>query len=378
MDYASATPMLKEVRKAMDKYWSESFENPSAIYEEGTLVRREIEEYRKRIAEILGVKKTDIIFTSGSTEANNLAILGSFETARDSLDKTPAIKNPHLIISSDEHSSVREVAREVVRRGGEVSFVESDEEGKITSEAIKKLIKPNTFMVSVMLANNETGTILPVSKIGRMIEVWRKDEGSKYPLFHTDASQAPNYLDVNLSRLHVDSVSLDGSKIYGPKGVGILATNSTNALRPIIFGGGQEKGLRSGTESPALIAGFVTALEIAHRDRARETERLAELRKVFISELEKNIPSIKILGREPFLPNIVAVELPEGVLNELVVLAFDQAGVAVSGGSSCSNVSGGGNESLLRFSFGRNSRICDVKKVIKLFPQIMQRVRISS
>lgn len=378
MDYASATPVLKEVQKAMEKYWAERFENPSAIYREGVLVRREVEEYRKRIAEVLGVKKADIIFTSGSTEANNLAILGAFEAARDPLDKTLPIEKPHLIISKTEHSSVREVADEVIRRGGEVSFIEEDDEGRITPEAIKKLIKPNTFMISVMLANNETGTVLPVSKIGRMLEVRRKESGNKYPLFHTDASQAPNYLDVNLSRLQVSSLSLDGSKIYGPKGVGILATKMSSSLRPIIFGGGQEKGLRSGTETPALVAGFTTALEIAHRDREREKERLEILRKLFVSELEKNIPNLKALGREPCLPNIVAVELPEGILNELIVLAFDREGISVSGGSSCSNLGERGNESLIRFSFGRYTTEKDVLKVVRTFSLILSRDKITT
>jgi len=361
----------------MEKYWSGKFENPSAIYAEGVSVRREVEGYRKQIAGVLGIKKADVVFTSGSTEANNLAILGAFEMVRDPLNKTQAIEKPHLIISDTEHSSIREVAKEVERRGGEVSFAETDEYGRVSVETIRSLIKSNTFMVSVMLANNETGVIQPISKIGRAINLWRKERGSKYPLFHTDASQAPNYLDVNLSRLHVDLLSLDGSKIYGPKGVGILATRASNALLPIIFGGGQEGGLRSGTESPALIAGFATALTIVSRDRKKESERLDLLKKYFVSELEKKLPAVKILGGEPALPNIVAVELPQGILNELVVLAFDQSGVAVSGGSSCSNLHEGGNESLVRFSLGRGSHMNDVKKVVKLFPQIMERVKIS-
>ena len=378
MDYASATPVLREVKRTMDKYYSEDFENPSAIYREGVSMRREVEDYRKQIAEVLGIKKADIVFTYGSTEANNLAILGAFESARDPLDKTPAIKKPHLIISDTEHSSVREVAKEVERRGGEVSLAETDEYGRVSVETIRKLIKPNTFMVSVMLVNNETGVIQPISKIGREISTWQKEKGSKYPLLHTDASQAPNYLDVNLDRLHVDLLSLDGSKIYGPKGVGVLATRVSNSLRPIVFGGGQERGLRSGTESPALIAGFATALTLVNQDREKESGRLNLLRKYFVSELENKLPEVKVLGRGSMLPNIVAVELPKGVLNEFVVLAFDKEGVLVSGGSSCSNLHEGGNESLIRFSLGRDSNIFDIKRVIKLFPQIMERVKISS
>ena len=378
MDCASATPVLSEVKKAMEKYWSGKFENPSAIYAEGVYVRREVENYRKQIAEILGIKKADVVFTSGSTEANNLAILGAFEGARDPFDKTQAIEKPHLIISDKEHPSILEVAKEVERRGGEVSFAETDEYGRVGAETIRALVKPNTFMISVMLANNETGVIQPISKIGREINVWRKEKGSKYPLFHTDASQTPNYLDVNLDRLHVDLLSLDGSKIYGPKGVGILATRISNSLRPIILGGGQERGLRSGTESPALIAGFAVALILANRDREKESKRLYLLRKSFVSELEEKLPEVKILGREPMLPNIVAVELPKRILNELVVLAFDREGIAISGGSSCSNLNDAGNESLIRFSFGRKTTLGEVKGVIKVFSKILTRDNIST
>ena len=379
LDYASATPVLPEVKRAMEKYWSEKFYNPSAIYEEGVKVRRSVEENRAEISRILGVKKSGIIFTSGGTEANNLAILGAFESARDPLDQNRPILHPHLIISSIEHSSVRETAREVVRRGGEVSVVEADERGYVYPEAIKKFVKPNTYLVSVMLASNESGAIEPIAGIGRIIHATRKRNGTKFLYLHTDASQAANYLDVNLEKLNADFLTLDSSKLYGPKGIGALAIHSASSLRPIIFGGGQEGNLRAGTESPALVAGFVTALQVAERDREKETKRIFKLKQIFISELEKFALPIQILSSmTDALPNIVAVQLPAGILSELIVLDMDRQGIAVSGGSACLNLEGQPNESLIRFSFGRGTTEQEIRKSAELFSEILSRARINS
>ena len=385
LDYASATPVLPEVKRAMEKYWSEKFYNPSAIYEEGVKAKLNLEKNRAEIARILGVKKSGIIFTSGGTEANNLAILGAFESARDPLDQNRPILHPHLIISSIEHSSVRETAREVVRRGGEVSVVEADERGYVYPEAIKKFVKPNTYLVSVMLASNESGAIEPIAGIGRIIHATRKRNGTKFPYLHTDASQAANYLDVNLEKLNADFLTLDSSKLYGPKGIGALAIHSASSLRPIIFGGGQEGSLRAGTESLALVAGFVTALQIAKRDREKEAKKLFKLKQIFISELEKFVKSSAFDTRvgilSPMLealPNIVAVQLPAGILSELIVLDMDRREIAVSSGSACLNLEGKPNESFIRFSFGRGTTEQEIRKSAKLFSEILSRARINS
>jgi cysteine desulfurase len=212
LDYASTTPVLREVKKEMDKYWTEAFHNPSSIYEEGVDRKRELDAYRTKVARILGVQAKEVIFTSGGTESDNTAILGAFEVAREKFAK------PHLIISSIEHPAVSEAAKEVIRRGGEVSVAGVDEEGFIQPVNVLKLLRKETFMVSIMLANNEIGTIEPVSKVARLLREERKKNNSLYPYIHTDASQAPNTYKVNAEQLHVDLLTLDGSKIYGPKG----------------------------------------------------------------------------------------------------------------------------------------------------------------
>jgi len=381
LDYASATPVLPEVRQVMEKYWSHDFYNPSAIYKEGLEVKKEVEECRVRLGRSLGVTPAGIIFTSSGTESDNLAILGSFEEA------LKTIKKPHVIISSIEHSAVVAAAQEIVRRGGEMSVVEVDKEGVVTLEMIKKLLKKNTFLISIGLANNEIGTIQPISKIGRLVSEFRKNNKSSYPYLHTDASTAPSYLNVDISSLQADFLTLDGSKIYGPKGVGVLALRRDVKLRPLTLGGGQEGGRRAGTLNPALISGFTQAFEIAMRDRAREASRLETFRKYFIEQVTKHLPKAIINGSENnHLPNIVSVSLPAspagrpGTLAELILLKLDQAGVMVSVGSACSldeRVSGSPvitalgkkdlAESTLRFSFGRFTTVKEFKEAVKIF-----------
>lgn len=388
LDYASATPVLPEVRQVMEKYWSRDFYNPSAIYKEGIRVKEEIAGYRARVARSLGIASNGVIFTASGTESDNLAILGTFEKSLETFEK------PHIIISAIEHPAVIAAAAEVVRRGGEMSILEVDEEGLVSVETLKRLLKKNTFLVSIGLANNEIGTIQPILKIGRLISEFRKENSSPYPYLHTDASQAPNYLNVSVESLQTDILTLDGSKIYGPKGIGILAVRRGVKIRPIIFGGGQEGDRRAGTSNPALIVGFALALEIALRDRERESERLENLRGYFIEFIKKCLPEIMINGSlDNHLPNIVSVSLPASpagrpnTLSEFILLKLDRAGIMVSVGSACSldeKVSGSPvitalgrsdlAEATLRFSFGRLTTASDVKQATKIFCHICQSV----
>lgn len=349
LDYASATPVLPEVLRAVKKS-RKHFHNPNAIYEEGRLVAREIDAHRTRLARFLGVTKDGINFTSGGTESVQLAILGIFEKARES------IKAPHLIISATEHASAMRAADEVRRRGGKVSIVPVDEEGLVSPEEVIKLIKPSTFLISIILASNEIGTVQNIAKIGRFLRQRRNTRNIPYPYLHTDASQAPSYLDVNLEKLSADMVSLDSGKIYGPKGVGILAEKKNVKILHS----------SSGTESLELIAGFATAFGIVTRDREAESRRLGELKEYFIEELKKHLPEVTVNGsREHSLPNIISVSIL-GVSGEVVVLALEKRGVLASVGSACSyneDVSGSDviraigkgefAESTIRFSMGR-------------------------
>lgn len=377
LDYASATPVLPEVEKAMEKYFSQDFYNSSAIYEEGVRVGKEMQDCRARVARALGVSPKDIIFTSGGTESDNLAILGTFEKSFEKFER------PHIIISSIEHPAVIASAEEVVRRGGEMSVLPVDEEGIVSSEALKKLLKKNTFLVSVSLANGEIGTIEPVSKLARIVKEYRKKNKSIYPYFHTDASQAVGFLGADREKLQADLITLDSSKIYGPKGVGALVVRNTVKMYPTIFGGMQEGGRRAGTINPALISGFTIALEIALKDMEKESKRLEAFRQYFIESVEKNLPGAIVNGAEVYhLPNILSISIP-GVLSELILLKLDRAGVLASAGSTCSydeTISGSPviralgkdevSESTIRFSFGRFTTQDDIKSAVEIFCRI--------
>ena len=293
------------------------------------------------------------------------------------------IKKPHIIISAIEHPAVTAAAAEVVRRGGEMSTCEVNEEGVISIAALKKLLKENTVLVSIALANHEIGTIQPIAKIGRLLSEFRKTRHSAYPYLHTDASQAPSYLDVSIDSLHADLFTLDAAKIYGPKGIGLLVARRGVKIHPVIFGGGQEGGRRAGTANPALIAGFALALEIVSKDRAKESRRLENLRQSFIESIKTCLPEIVVNGPTVIrLPNIASVSVP-GVMTEFILLKLDQAGMMVSVGSACSyddKISGSPviralgkpelSESTLRFSFGRFTTRQDVRQAAQIFCRV--------
>jgi cysteine desulfurase len=377
LDHAATTPVLPEVKQIMEKYWIEEFYNPSAIYDKGVEARKDLEAKRTRIARVLEVGTKDIVFTGSGTEADNLAILGAFEAFRGK------IKKPHIIISAIEHPGIQEAAREVERRGGEVSIVGVDEQGYVDPQDILKLITPETVLVSIMLANNEIGSLEPISKIARLIKEERKKNNSHLPYIHTDASQGTNFLRVNVPTLGVDMLTLDASKMYGPKGVGLLVVRPGVYLHPIIFGGGQEKGLRSGTESLALVAGMTCALELAQRDREKESLRLNTLKDRLIQHFNEKYKEAVINTPRESLPNIVSVSFP-GEIAELLAIKLDQKGIMVSTGSSCGNMKEGGTktlvalgradlrESTLRFSFGRSTTEKDIEKTISTFDKIMR------
>jgi cysteine desulfurase len=372
LDYASATPMLPEVKFAMDKYFNTDFYNPSAIYKEGKKLQEELVFFRKEIAKILHVSNKDIIFTSGGSESDNQAILGVFEFVKEK------VKVPHMIISSIEHAAVIEAAKEMVRRGGELTMLGVNEEGLVSLEELKNSIKPNTVLVSIMLANNEIGTIEPISKISRIIKEFRKKNQSEYPYFHSDASQAVNYLDININSLGVDMFTLDGGKFYGPKSTGLLVIRPNVKIKPIIFGGGQERGLRSGTENLALIAGLYTALKIVTEEKQKEKDRLEKLKNFFIETLKKDFEDIIINTPKISLPHIVSIS-KKGIIGELIALKLDNEGIMISTGSSCGIFKDiGGSETIkalskddlaestLRFSFGRYTNEKDIKITLKI------------
>jgi cysteine desulfurase len=332
LDYASTTPLDKKVLKAMLPYMSENFGNPSAVYKEGLTAKAAVKESRAIIGNILNVRPEEVIFTASGTESDNMAVLGVFNAWKKEFP-------PHIITTNIEHPGILEICKYIERLGGEVTYVPVDSNGIVDSAQIQAHLKPTTVLVSVMLANNEIGTIQAIRDISRIVQEYKKQSGKEYPYVHTDASQAANYLDISFQKLGVDMMTLDASKIYGPKGVGILAIKSSVTIQPLIYGGGQEKGLRAGTENVPGIVGAAQALKIAHEMREKESERLRKLQDYFIEMLLKSHQNVSLNGdRERRLPNNINICIP-GTDSEFSVIKLDYEGIICSAASSCINLS---------------------------------------
>jgi cysteine desulfurase len=342
--------------------------------------KQAITEARKTIASFFNIQSDEIVFTASGTEANNLAILGVLNGYRGK-------KMPHFVVSAIEHASILEACAEVERLGGQVTYILPDKNGTIDPKKIRAALKPSTVLVSVIFANNEIGTIQPVGAIGRVVKEYR--EQMVYPFFHTDASQAPNYLPIHIGQLNADMVTLDGGKVYGPRGIGLLAVRKYVPLHPIIFGGGQERGLRSGTENVAAIVGFAEALSLAEKMRESEGKRLVELREYLETEIKKKFTEAIIHGEDaPRLPNIVNVCFP-GLDAEFAVIKLDHLGIMVSAASACQSnaeenysatvaalpkIGEGCKRSSLRFSMGRGT----TKKHVDMLLSALDKVVILS
>jgi cysteine desulfurase len=366
LDYAAATPLDPDVMEAMKPYFSEKFHNPSATYLAARGVRSELENARHRASAVIGAKPAEIIFTAGATEANNLAIQGVMR-------KHPGAE---ILVSSIEHESVLEPARLFSAKEIPVNPL-----GQIILNKLSNLISDETVLISVMLVNNELGSIQPLAEIAKLIGQIRKrrqNKGNQLPLYlHSDAAQAGNYLDMHFSRLGVDMMSLNGGKIYGPKQSGILYIKTGVELEPLIVGGGQEFGLRSGTENVASAIGFAAALEIAQARRQTESKRVMQLRRVFADQLAEKIPQVKINGpKKHIAPHLINVTIPD-TDNERLMMELDEAGIICAVGSACSasrdeashvlsaiGLSESEARSTLRFSMGRQTAQADIKAAV--------------
>lgn len=371
LDYAAITPIDKRVSKEMRKYSRVEYGNPSAWYREGVAAREAIARARAEIAASIGAHSDEMIFTSGGTEANNIAILGVIEALR----KTGVeYHDMHILMSAIEHSSVRECFAELSRRGAVTDEIAVDDRGIVSLDDLKTKIKPNTVLISVMMVNNETGAIQPVREITKIIRQARKQN----LLFHSDASQAI-YQELNVDKLGVDLLTLDASKMYGPRSIGALFVRRGTPIAPIVFGGGQENGLRSGTENLPGIMGFAKAVEILTENRQAESARIGQLKRYFIDELKRIKPNIKLNGDfVETAPHIANVAIPD-IDNEFFVLQLDAKGIACSTKSSCLRDHGesyvlksmGANSAIaIRFSFGRMTRKNDIKRTIKIVSRL--------
>ena len=354
-------------------------DNPSSLHASGVRAARALNDARKTVARILDAHDDEIIFTSGGTEANNLAIFGL----------TKGSKKSHIITSVIEHASILEPSRQLEREGWSVTYLPVKSDGLIDLKELAQALRPDTVQVSIGYANNEIGVIQPIREISKIIRQFKKAKSYKLeanPYFHTDACQAPRFLDCRVSTLGVDLMTLNSGKIYGPEGVGCLYVRRGVNLSPLIYGGGQERGIRNGTENVKGIVGFADALALCAKLREKESARLTKLRDYFIDRLLK-LPGVVLNGsRKSRLPNNVNVSFV-GADSESVVLNLDAQGVYVSSGSACSThtkdfsyvVQALGYQpeaarSAVRFTLDRATTKRDLDYVLKILPDILKRV----
>lgn len=378
-------------------YAASALPNPSSIHREGVLAKNKLQNARKEVASILGARANEIIFTSGGTESNNLAIQGSvFSWDASSTSLQPRKKNkndkilPHIITTNIEHPSVLETCRLLSKRKlAEISIVQVEKNGIVDSKKIKKEIKKNTILVSVMYANNEIGTIQPIKEIAKEIRHYNKINAGKV-IFHTDAVQAVNYLDLNVEKLGVDMLSLSGSKMMRSGRVGMLFKKKNTPLSEIFGGGDQEMGLRPGTENLPEILKFSSALNSVQKLKEKEGKRLTKLRNYFIKKLSR-IPLDKNLiingDLENRLPNNINITIPN-IPSDLLVIELSEKGIMASSKSACESSKAEGSYVIkaihpeinseiggLRFSLGKNTQKEDINYTIKTLSKILQKLK---
>ncbi|OHA64993.1 MAG: hypothetical protein A2940_02370 [Candidatus Wildermuthbacteria bacterium RIFCSPLOWO2_01_FULL_48_29] len=380
VDYAASTPIDKKALEAMMPYLRRYYGNPSSTHSFGQKARAAIEQAREQAAGFLHCKATEVIFTSGATEANNLAIQG---VIKSKIQNPKLGDKPHIVTTAIEHESVLEPCQTLEREGiVEVTYVKPQKDGIVRPEDVEKAIQPNTVLVSIMYANSEIGTIQPIAEIAKLLK-------GKMIRFHTDAVQAANFLDCDVQKLGVDLLTLSGHKIYGPKGVGVLYVREGVRVDPVVQGGGQEAGLRSGTENVAAIVGMGQALEALGDPRMAITNiKIRQLRDKLIKALLRKIPDCELTGSaQNRLPNNAHFRF-RGVEGRDVVIALDQKGIAASTGSACSEktqepshvlVALGLEEkeslSALRLTLGKHTKAEEIEKAVRVIAQTVAQLR---
>lgn len=376
LDYAAATPVDHRVQQAMKPYFSDCFANPSTVYTSGVQARVAVDTARRYIANFLGTQPDTIVFTSGGTESCNLAIFGAL------LQHTPQ----HIITTKVEHSAVLEPIRYLEQQGWEVTYLDVDATGAIRLQDLKDALRPETMLVSVMYVNNELGNIYPIQEIGKIILKWRKEHESVFPYFHTDACQASLYCDLSVERLHCDFLSINAGKLYGPKGIGALYIRRGISMHPLLQGGGQEHGLRSGTENVSAIVGFGKAISLID---TYAMENIVILRDYFWDMLSGRIPDIYING--PSLDNRIPNNLHvwfKGVEAETLALYLSEYGIMVGVGSACMTGKDEDshvlracgfpterNKESIRFTLGKDTTKKDIEHVLRVLPNIVSEIR---
>lgn len=335
LDHAATTPVDPAVLDAMRPYFSEKFGNPMSLHSFGQEAREAVEKARKQVANFLHCKNNEVIFTSGATESNNLAIKGVVLALRSRASKSA----PHIITSSFEHHCVLETCKSLEENKlAEATYLPVYKDGIVKVADIKKAIRPNTVLVSIMYVNNEIGTVQPIAEIGKIIKKYNSQlpASNSHVLFHTDATQAINYFNCDVKKLNIDLLSLSGHKIYGPKGVGALYIKKGTLIKRMQDGGEQEFNLRAGTHNVPEIVGLAAAIQQVKGQRLK-VKGLESLRDYLIKKVLKEISDSYLNGSLKFRSSNNANFRFDNVEGESVVLALDQAGIAASTGSACSS-----------------------------------------
>ena len=377
LDYNATTPVDPAVLAAMTPYFADNFGNASSIHSTGQRARSAVDTARESVATLLGAKSSEIVFTSGGTEADNLAIFG----IAGSVEPAPGMSRKHIITTAIEHHAVLNACQEMERRGADVTYIPVNAQGIIDPEDVRRALRPETVLITVMHANNELGTIQPIEEIAQIAK-----DADVY--FHCDAVQSAGKLPIDVNRLGVDLLSISAHKIYGPKGAGALYVRSGTPIEPQFQGGHHERDRRPGTENVPGIVGLGKAAELAREHLAEDTESVAALRDRFEQSLLDRIPSARVNGdRRRRVPN--TANLMFGAAGgESLVIALDLQGIECSTGAACSagavepshvltaiGLSDDDARSCLRFSLGRPTTRGEIDRAIAVIPGVVERLR---
>ncbi len=340
LDYAAATPVRKEVAVAMAPFMRGDFGNASAIHAEGRFARKAIEQSRKLVAELLRVRKEEVFFVSGGTEANNLALVGVIEALASS---GRSYSDCEVITTAIEHPSILGVLARLKEKGVVVHTIPVNTTGLVDLSQFKRMLSPKTVLVSIAYANSEIGVVQDIKKISHGVRQYQRDSPQANISIHVDASQAPLYLPCALNSLGVDLMTLDAGKMYGPKGVGVLIKKHAVALQPLFIGGDQEGGVRPGTENTALIVGCAEALCIALKEQEARVQKVRALRDYAFDEINQYISGVLVNGSlDERIANNINISIP-GIDGEFAAVTLDTHGIAVSTKSACSGLTGSGS-----------------------------------
>ncbi|MDI6734108.1 MAG: cysteine desulfurase family protein [Patescibacteria group bacterium] len=380
-DYASTTPIeQKHVFRAMEPYLKNEFGNPSSLYELGRRSKVAIQKSLERISGVLRCKPDEFIFTGSATEADNLAIEGVAMTNKE--------KGHKIIVSNIEHKGILSICNFLKKQGFEILELKVQKNGLLNPKHLEKLVDGKTILVSLTYADSETGTIQPISDLVGVVKRFRKEKKSDFPYFHTDASQTALYLELGVDNLGIDLMTLSAHKAYGPKGIGGLYIRRGINIKPIIYGGGQQGNLRSGTENIPGIVGFGEAFFLANKNKKKEFLRIKKLRDKLERGIFQKIPKVILNGHpKKRLPNFLNISILD-IEGEALILYLDRLSIMVSTGSACNSESLEPSYILsalrrpyefihgsLRFTLGKYTKDSDINYVLKKLPAVVKKLR---